>query len=107
MIPSISKETSVTEKMHFDISEDKSQQVLVMYVKDLKQYIHSTVKNLDLQEKIEYDHFNGNLLLLFAGNKGGKHIKFHFDIISCKDSGSVCNIHIFAMYEGADVSEYG
>ena len=102
MTPHISKDTFVTEKMYLNISADKSQQVSVMYVKDLKQYIHSIVKNLDLQGKLQYDNFDGNIWLLFAGDKGGKHMKFHFEIINCKDSGSVYNVHIFAMYEGAD-----
>ena len=37
--------------MHLNISADKSQQVSVMYVKNLKKYIHSIVKNLYLQKK--------------------------------------------------------
>ena len=45
-----------------------------MYVKDLKQYIHSIVKNLDSHRKLQYDNFHGNLWLLLAGNKGGKHM---------------------------------
>ena len=32
-------------------------------------------------------------------------MKFHFEIINCKDSGSVYNVHIFAMFEGADCRE--
>ena len=32
-----------------------------MDVKDLKQYIHSIVKNLILQRKLQYDNFDGNL----------------------------------------------
>ena len=71
-----------------------------MYVKDLKQYINSILKNLYLQGKLQYDNFDGSLWLLFPGNKGGKHMKF--EIINCKDSGSVYYVHIFAMYEGAD-----
>ena len=103
MIPHISKGTFVTEKMYLNISADKSQQVPVMYVKNLKQYIHSIVKNVDLHIRIQYDNFDGNIWLLFAGDKRGQHMKFHFEIINCKDSGSVNNIHIFAMYdEGAD-----
>ena len=97
MIPHISKDTFVTKKMYLNISADKSQQVSVIYVKDLKQYTHSLVMNLDLQGKLQYDNFSGNIWLLFAGNKRGKHMKFHFEIINCKDSGSVYNVHIFAM----------
>ena len=102
IIPHSFKDTFVTEKMHLNISADKSQQVLVMYVKDLKQYIHSIVKNLDLQGKLQYDNFDDNLWLSCAGDKGGKHMKFHFEIINCKDSASVYNVPIFAMFEGAN-----
>ena len=70
----------------------------------MKQYIHSIVKNLDLQGKLQYN-FDGNICLLFAGNKGGKKMKFHFEIINCKDSGSVYEDRIFAMYEGADACQ--
>ena len=60
--------------MQLNISADKSQQVSVMYVKDLKQYIHSIVKNLNSHRKLQYDNFHGNLWLLLAANKGGKHM---------------------------------
>ena len=70
-------------------------------MKDLKEYIDSIVKNLNLQGELQYDNFDGNLWL-FAGNKGRKHMKFHYKIIKCKDSGSVYNVHIFVMYEAAD-----
>ena len=61
MTPHIYKLTLITEKMHLNISVDNSQQVSVMYVKDLKQYIHSIIKNLDLQGKLQYDNFDDNL----------------------------------------------
>ena len=81
MIPHISKDTFLTEKIYLNILTDKSQQVSVMYVKGLKQYIHSVVKNLDLQEKLQYDIFDDNIWFLFAGDKAGKHMKFRFEII--------------------------
>ena len=104
MIPHISKVTFVTEKMYLNISTDKSQQVSVKYVNDWKQYIHCIVKNLDLQGKLQYN-FNGNIGPLFAGDTGGKHLKFHFEIINPKDSSSVYKDHIFAIYEGADACQ--
>ena len=55
-----------------------------------------------MQGKLQYDNFDANIWLLFTDNKGGKYMKFPFEIINCKDSGSVYNVHIFAMYEGAD-----
>ena len=74
--------------MHLNISKDKSQQVSVMYVKDLKQYINSIVKNLDLQGNLQYDNFH-EISLLRGGNKRGKHMKFCFEILYSKDSSSV------------------
>ena len=55
-----------------------------------------------MQGQLQCDNFDGNLWLLLTGNKVRKHIKFHFQITNCKDSGSVYNVHIFATYEGAD-----
>ena len=65
MIPHISKDTFVTEKICLNILTDKSQQVSIMYLYN----------------------FDGNIWLLFAGDKGGKHMKLRFEIINCKDSG--------------------
>ena len=64
MIQNISKDTFVTEKMHLNISAGKSLQISVMYVKDLKQYTDSIAMNLDLQGKLQYDNFDGNLCSL-------------------------------------------
>ena len=55
-----------------------------------------------MQGQLQCDNFDGNLWLLFTGNKVRKHIKFHFQITNCKDSGSVYNVHISVTYEGAD-----
>ena len=54
MIPHITKntfETALKNALKYFSRQDKA--VSVMYVKALKQCIHSIVKNLDLQEKLE------------------------------------------------------
>ena len=55
----------------------------------LEAVYYSIVKNFHLQGKLQYDNFDGNLWLLFVSDKVGKHMKFHFQIINFKDSGSV------------------
>ncbi|XP_065657516.1 uncharacterized protein LOC124812778 [Hydra vulgaris] len=43
--------------------------------------------------------------LLFAGDKGGKYMKFHFEVVNSKSSGSVYDVHLFCMYQGSDCRE--
>ena len=50
--------------MHLNISADKSPPVSVMYVKDLKHYTDSIAMKLDLQGKLQYDNFHGNICSL-------------------------------------------
>ena len=60
------------------------------------------MEDLEKQKKLQFENFDDNLWLLFSGDKGGKHMKFHFEVINCSNAGSVYNVHIFAMYEGSD-----
>ena len=60
------------------------------------------MEDLEKQKKLQFENFDDNLWLLFSGDKGGKHMKFHFEVINCSNAGSVYNVHIFAMYEDSD-----
>ena len=60
------------------------------------------MEDLEKQKKLQFENFDDNLWLLFSGDKGGKHMKSHFEVINCSNAGSVYNVHIFAMYEGSD-----
>ena len=51
------------------------------------------VKDLEQQGKLQFHGFS---------DKRGKLMKFHFEVINSKNVGSVYNVHICAMYEGAD-----
>ena len=81
---------------------EKSQFISVLFLKDLIQYISSIVEDLEKQKKLQFENFNDNLWLLISGDKGGKHMKFYFEVINCMNAGSVYNVHVFAMYEGSD-----
>ena len=98
----MTKETFATEKIYLKSTREKSQFISVIFVKDLIQYISSIVEDLEKQKKLQFENFDDNLWLLFSGDKGGKHMKFYFEVINCSNAGSVCNVHIFAMYEGSD-----
>ena len=58
--------------------------------------------DLEEREKLQFDGFDDFLWILFSGDKGGKLMKFHFEVINSKDAGSVYNVHIYAMYKRSD-----
>ena len=74
--------------------------ILEIFVKDLIQYISSTVEDLEKQKRLQFGIFDKNLCLLFWRSKGGKHINFNFKVINCSSVGSLYSVHIFTMYEG-------
>ena len=45
------------------------------------------------------------LFLLFAGDKGGSYMKFHFSLVSPEIPSSAFQCHVFCIYEGSDVYE--
>ena len=58
--------------------------------------------DLEEREKLQFDGFDDFLWILFSGDKTGKLMKFHFEVINSKDAGSVYNVHIYAMYKRSD-----
>ncbi|XP_065683993.1 uncharacterized protein LOC124813647 [Hydra vulgaris] len=74
--------------------------VPVLMVKNLITYIEEVFNSLHVR-----DHFNSDVgfceevWLLFAGDKGGKYMKFHFEVVNSKSSGSVYDVHLFCMYQ--------
>ncbi|XP_065682911.1 uncharacterized protein LOC136095939 isoform X2 [Hydra vulgaris] len=80
--------------------------VPVLMVKNLITYIEEVFNSLHVR-----DHFNSDVgfceevWLLFAGDKGGKYMKFHFEVVNSKPSGSVYDVHLFCMYQGSDCRE--
>ena len=62
----------------------------------------SIVEDLEKQKKLQFENFDDNLWLFFSDDKGGKHMKFHFEVINCSNAGFVYNVHIFLMYQGSD-----
>ena len=43
----------------------------------------------------DYPGFYDKIWILFAGDKGGSFMKFHFEILNSKSVGSVVNVHCF------------
>ncbi|XP_065685093.1 uncharacterized protein LOC136097065 [Hydra vulgaris] len=80
--------------------------VPVLMVKNLITYIEEVFNSLHVR-----DHFNSEVgfceevWLLLAGDKGGKYMKFHFEVVNSKSSGSVYDVHLFCMYQGSDCRE--
>ena len=77
-------------------------QLSILVVKDLHQYIESTVIDLEQRGKLHFDGFYDYLWLLFSGDKGEKLVKVLFEAINSKNASSVYNVQIYAMYGGSD-----
>ena len=89
LAPHITKETFAIEKMYINISIEQRKNVSVLVVKGLNQYIKSIVMDLKKQGKLQFDGFDEYVWLLFSGDKGGKLMKFYFEFVNSKDTGSV------------------
>ena len=72
-------------------------------VSDLKQFFESILEGLPGER--DPTLFDNELWLLFAGGKGGGNMKFDVEIINSTSSGSVDNVHMFCLFEGADTVE--
>ena len=102
LVPYITKDTFATEKIYLNSTGEKSQFIIVIFVTDLIQYTSSIVEHLEKQKKLQFENVDQNLKLLFSSGNRGKHMKFHFEVINCSNTGSVYSVHIFATYEDSD-----
>ena len=100
----INKDSVVVEKVPLKPSSNKEElKVLpVLKVVDLIKYVSGIVEGLLSTQKVLLDDFRNEIWILFGGDKGGKHMKFHFEVINTNSSGSVFDVHMFAMYEASD-----
>ena len=73
-------------------------------VKDLVKYLKDVIAN-DSDGFIHEGPFGDKWWLLFAGDKGGQHMKFHVEILNSVNVGSVDNVHIYCMFEATDSYE--
>ena len=72
----------------------------LLYSGDLVKYMEGVYDKL---ESDYYDNPDSTIKINLSGDKGGKSMKFHFEI--CHPSSSVFYIHLFCMYEGTDCLE--
>ena len=70
-------------------------------VKDLKMYTEEIITR-DTAGFSDNEKFNNKWWLMFAGDKGGNHIKYHVEVINSLKAGSVDNVHIYCMFEATD-----
>ena len=64
-------------------------------------YLPKYIKGVfDKLESDYYEHVDATVKIVLGGDKGGKSMKFHFEISHPRSS--VFDVHIFSMYEGSD-----
>ena len=70
-------------------------------VKYLKAYIEQII-DCDASGFSDDENFKGKWWLLFSGDKGGQHMKYHVEVVNSLKAGSVDNVHIYCMFEATD-----
>ena len=70
----------------------------------MKNYIEEIIDR-DTAGFLDDEKFDNKWWLLFAGDKGGNHMKFHVEVINSKKAGSVDNVNIYCMFEAQDSVE--
>ena len=74
--------------------------------KNLLGYVTTVFENLVQKHNNFFENNQENKIhLIFGGDKGGKLMKFHFEIVSPNIPGTAHNVHVFAMYDGYDGAE--
>ena len=54
-------------------------------------------------EQFSFDGcFDNKWWLLFGGDKGGQHMKFHVEILNSQNVGSEKNVHVYCLFESYD-----
>ena len=59
----------------------------------------------DLPGKKDPLMFDNKIWIVFSGDKGGGNVKIHIEILNSRNCGSVDNVHLYCMFEGADTLE--
>nr|XP_047135613.1 uncharacterized protein LOC124812718 [Hydra vulgaris] len=101
--PKIRQEQEM-QTMHVNkIYPSANEALSVLMVKNLTTYIEEVFNNLYVRDHLNSDvGFGEEVWLLFASDKGGKYMKFYFEVVNSKSSGSVYDVHLFCMYQGSD-----
>ena len=82
---------------------EETEMLAYIRVTNLGQFLIEIFNNLP--GELDRSMFDNEIWILFAGDKGGGHMKFHVEIINSITSGSVDNVHLFCMFEAADTLE--
>ena len=86
--------------MQPSVTEDGPKEIDVMFSGNLVKYIEGVFS------KVKYSFYedpDSVVKIVLGGDKGGKSMKFHFEI--CHPETSVFDVHVFCMFEGADCPE--
>ena len=93
--------TMALRKMQKD---EKLSSCAFVRVKSLVDFISHIISN-DSAGFREDAGFENKWWLIFGGDKGGSHMKFHVEVVNSNTSGSVDNVHLYTLYEAADSPE--
>ena len=85
------------------VTSEYTEMLPLLRVSTFSQFIADIFENLPSEQGPSI--VNNEIWILFAGDKGGGNVKMHVEIINSIRCGSVDNIHLYCMFEGADTLE--
>jgi hypothetical protein len=83
-------------------ADETVSKVTFVRIVGLKSYVVSIIQN---DQMFEHPLFEGHIWVLFSGDKGGGHMKFHVECLNSVNAGSVDNVHLYCMFEAHDSVE--
>ena len=89
--------------LHTTATSENTEMMPFIRVTNLIEFTKEIVHNLPGEKDASL--FDDKIWILFSGDKGGGYMKFHIEVIISISAGSVDNVHLFCMFEGADSLE--
>ena len=94
---------SGTMGLHKTAKDEKVVPCAFVSVKCLNDFLKHTID----KEPVGFHHdkrFNGKWWVLFSGDKGGNHMKFHLEVVNSLNNKSVDNVHLYCLFEASDTA---
>ena len=89
--------------LHRTATSENTEMMPFIRVTNLIEFTKEIVHNLPGEKDASL--FDDKIWILYSGDKGGGYMKLHIEVINSIRAGSVDNVHLFCMFEGADSLE--
>ena len=90
--------------LHKTKKDEKVTPCAYLRVRNLHTFMKEHIE-MDSFVELQDPRFENRWWLYFSGDKGGDHMKYHFEIVNGMGSGAVESVHLYCMFEANDTVE--